>query len=401
MGTDKRALMLYVHIPFCIKKCRYCDFLSYGTDCRESGYRKAYIEALCAEIAGYGHAAENREITSVFIGGGTPSILSCNEFKKIADTLYDTFEISDKSEFTIECNPGTVTAEKLYTYKENGINRISFGLQSTDDKDLSILGRVHTYTDFEESYELARSTGFHNINIDLMSAIPGQDIERWKTNLERVISLEPEHISAYSLIIEEGTPFYDIYGENGEIPKNMPLLPDEDTERKMYYLTKEILHKAGYERYEISNYSKKGYECRHNCGYWKGTEYLGFGLGAASLFDGYRFSNLTDIKEYVNIPVLHNGKTGTDYKAFADKSTFHKLTARDRIEEFMFLGLRMTEGVSTGEFKARFGRNIADVYGDILLKHRRNGLLDVTDDNIKFTERGIDLSNMILSDFLL
>ena len=181
----------------------------------------------------------------------------------------------------------------------------------------------------------------------------------------------------------------------------MPLLPDEDTERKMYYLTKEILHKAGYERYEISNYSKKGYECRHNCGYWKGTEYLGFGLGAASLFDGYRFSNLTDIKEYVNIPVLHNGKTGTDYKAFADKSTFHKLTARDRIEEFMFLGLRMTEGVSTGEFKARFGRNIADVYGDILLKHRRNGLLDVTDDNIKFTERGIDLSNMILSDFLL
>lgn len=369
-------LELYVHIPFCVKKCDYCDFLS-GPAGKEQ--QKAYVQALLNEIKNL-PGDEDREVKSIFIGGGTPSLIEAEEIRSILKELNRTFRISPDAEITMEANPGTLTKEKLSVYKESGVNRLSLGLQSAKNAELQMLGRIHTYEEFLESYFLARDAGFSNINIDLISAIPSQTYESWIENLRTAAALDPEHISAYSLIVEEGTPFAE---------KELTL-PDEDTEYRMYEDTEAVLKEYGYMQYEISNYAKEGYACRHNIGYWKRTDYLGIGLGAASLDRGMRFSNTRDMKEYL---------AGSRVPESIRRETV-RLSERDKMEEFMFLGLRMTEGIRESEFLEQFGSPLHEIYGTVLEKYRIMGFLEHTGDRWYFTRPGIHVSNQILADFL-
>ena len=362
-----RPLELYIHIPFCVKKCKYCDFLSGPSTAAQ---RESYVKSLCQDIRSYMELAKAYRVISIFIGGGTPSTLTAEQIQQIFKAVRETFYVEEHAEITIEMNPGTVDREKLLGYKKCGINRLSIGLQSTRNQELHILGRIHTYEEFLETYHLARAEGFRNINIDLMSAIPGQSLEDWEESLRNVAELDPEHISAYSLIIEEGTPFYEKYGEG----RHAEELPDEETERKMYWRTKEILDSYGYERYEISNYAKPGYACRHNLGYWDRTEYLGIGTGAASLIDNSRF-------DYGEEP--------------------QKLSISEQMEETMFLGLRKMKGVSKKQFSETYGRTMESVYGDVLKDMEQKGLLTIENEFVKLTSRGIDVSNYVMSEFLL
>lgn len=377
--TRKKELMLYIHIPFCEKKCDYCDFLSAPA----SGEMKAnYVNKLIQEIKSHKNKKESYKVSSVFIGGGTPSSLPVNLMKDIMVAVKEVFDLSVLNEITIEVNPGTINRAKLEEYKEAGINRLSFGLQSTDNKELKSLGRIHTYETFLENYYLAREVGFHNINIDLMSGLPGQSVEEWLITLERIIVLKPEHISAYSLIIEEGTPFYNRYGLDYN---------NEETDRLIYSKTKEFLQINGYNRYEISNYAKDNYECRHNIGYWKGTEYLGLGLGSSSFLDGIRQKNEEDLNKYLNLD--------SDFKELIIEST--TLSKKEEMEEFMFLGLRLIKGVSKNNFFLKFNQPIEDIYNKELLKSEQENLLYIGKDSIYLTEKGIDLSNVVMSRFLL
>lgn len=378
MKNNRRIpLELYVHIPFCVRKCQYCDFLSGPSD---EETKDRYIEALLKEIRAAEHT-EDYEIVSVFIGGGTPSALKAEAIASIMRTLQEQFFFCEDAEVTIEANPGTVDLEKLTIYRNVGINRLSLGLQSTDAEELKLLGRIHSYEEFLKSYEWAREAGFSNINIDLMFAIPGQTGEAWRQHLYQVAELNPEHISAYSLIIEEGTPFAE---------QNLDL-PDEDTEYQMYEDTAEILERYGYRQYEISNYAKQGYMCRHNTGYWQRREYLGFGLGASSLYRGMRFSNTRRMQEYL--------------KESRNPDQIRKdvivLSRNERIEEFMFLGLRMTEGISEKKFEENFDVRLMDVYGDILQKYEETGFMEHIETKWRLTRKGIHVSNHILADFLL
>lgn len=388
-----RELGLYVHIPFCVKKCDYCDFLS-APATEET--KKNYIRALLSEIRSYRGKTNGYTVPTVFIGGGTPSAIPASDIEELMEEIRDTFLVdSDRLEATMEVNPGTVTREKLLAYQRAGINRLSFGLQSTDDGELKMLGRIHSYGEFRNNYELAREAGFHNINIDLMSSLPGQTVQTWENSLRTVTVLKPEHISAYSLIIEEGTPFYERYGEgalhHGE-------LPEEETDRLLYHRTKELLEESGYHRYEISNYARAGYECRHNSSYWIGTEYLGLGLGASSLFGGARFHNGNDIREYIR---LCGEEDKADRLPVNLREEYKRLTLKERMEEFMFLGLRMIRGVSREEFRRRFSRNIQDVYGEEIKQLLTDHLLKAEGDRLALTEYGIDISNYVLSFFLL
>lgn len=406
-NKGKKPLELYLHIPFCVKKCDYCDFLSgpFGAE-----NRKAYTEALLREIQTLPDDLD-REIVSVFTGGGTPSLLDAPDMERIMTALRDKFEFSENAEITIEANPGTLSSDKLEIYRASGINRLSLGLQSTDNRELQILGRIHTYEEFLESYELARTAGFDNINIDLMSAIPEQTCEKWIHNLRTAAELKPEHISAYSLIVEEGTPF----------AQRELKLPDEEQEYQMYEDTADILKSYGFEQYEISNYAKNGYECRHNLGYWKRTEYLGLGLGAASLtgedlwkhlcgerssgnFERecineeyrspeqaeYRFCNTRNMQEY-----LENSRNPRMLRR-----DIAVLSEKEQQEEFMFLGLRMTKGISVQEFRERFGKEIDEIYGKVLRKYEAMGFMEKSSGFWRFTRKGIHVSNHILSDFL-
>lgn len=378
MKNNRRIpLELYVHIPFCVRKCQYCDFLSGPSD---EETKDRYIEALLKEIRAAEHT-EDYEIVSVFIGGGTPSALKAEAIASIMSTLQEQFFFCEDAEVTIEANPGTVDLEKLTIYRNVGINRLSLGLQSTDAEDLKLLGRIHSYEEFLKSYEWAREAGFSNINIDLMFAIPGQTGEAWRQHLYQVAELNPEHISAYSLIIEEGTPFAE---------QNLDL-PDEDTEYQMYEDTAEILERYGYRQYEISNYAKQGYMCRHNAGYWQRREYLGFGLGASSLYRGMRFSNTRRMQEYL--------KESRNPDQIRKDVTV--LSRNERIEEFMFLGLRMTEGISEKKFEENFDVRLMDVYGDILQKYEETGFMEHIETKWRLTRKGIHVSNHILADFLL
>ena len=378
MKNNRRIpLELYVHIPFCVRKCQYCDFLSGPSD---EETKDRYIEALLKEIRAAEHT-EDYEIVSVFIGGGTPSALKAEAIASILRTLQEQFFFCEDAEVTIEANPGTVDLEKLTIYRNVGINRLSLGLQSTDAEELKLLGRIHSYEEFLKSYEWAREAGFSNINIDLMFAIPGQTGEAWRQHLYQVAELNPEHISAYSLIIEEGTPFAE---------QNLDL-PDEDTEYQMYEDTAEILERYGYRQYEISNYAKQGYMCRHNAGYWQRREYLGFGLGASSLYRGMRFSNTRRMQEYL--------KESRNSDQIRKDVTV--LSRNERIEEFMFLGLRMTEGISEKKFEENFDVRLMDVYGDILQKYEETGFMEHIETKWRLTRKGIHVSNHILADFLL
>lgn len=383
-----KKLAIYIHIPFCVRKCLYCDFLSAPAS---DETREQYVQALCREIREERKSYVNYKIETIFLGGGTPSLLSGEQLDRILGTVFDAYQVADDCEISMEVNPGTVTKEKLKAYKRAGVNRLSIGMQSAVEEELQSLGRIHSSEDAFDTYDLAVKTGFNNINIDLMSAIPGQTIESWKESLKRILDLEPApaHVSAYSLIIEEGTPFFE----------NTPTLPDEDTEREMYKITNDILSEAGYLRYEISNYAKPGFACRHNCTYWERGSYVGFGIGAASLVDQIRFSNTRNLKDYLG-KYLKNATV-------AIKENRQELSVEEQMEEFMFLGLRMMRGVSAGKFSDLFGRTIDQVYPGIVEKYCRQGLLQKIPEQgsgearIALTERGIDVSNVIMADFLL
>lgn len=393
----KKELELYLHIPFCVKKCAYCDFLSSSAD---ESVRQEYVDTLIMEIRGYQETYyDNYEITTIFIGGGTPSILSGEQILKIFQALHKSFRITEEVEITIEANPGTVTREKLLCWKQAGINRLSIGLQSVNDEELRMLGRIHTYQDFQDTYRMAREYGFQNVNIDLISAIPGQTIESWKKTLTAITELNPEHISAYSLIIEEGTPFYAQYGKDFDGTSEnrsqnqtgpFPSLPDEETERGIYEMTVDYLTQSGYQRYEISNYAKKGFSCRHNRGYWERKDYLGIGLGASSLINHIRYHNTQVYKTYIK-----NVKEKADIR-----EDIETLTLSEEIEEYMFLGLRETKGISIKRFESLFGKSIFEIYGRQLKKLSEGHLLQISKDSISLTKRGIDISNAVFTEFM-
>ena len=401
------GLEIYIHIPFCVKKCDYCDFLSAPADLET---KEKYVEALINEIKLNKNKMSEYVVDTVFIGGGTPSLLEENQISKIMSVLRDNCNMSENPEITIEFNPGTITESKLLEYKKSGINRISFGLQSANDEELKSIGRIHNYAGFLESYNLARKCGFDNINVDLMSALPGQTLKSYEETLNKVVRLEPEHISAYSLIVEENTLMYDRV-KKAQI-KGINILPDEESERKMYYLTNNILRSNGYRKYEISNYSKPGKECKHNIGYWQRKEYLGFGIGAASLYKENRYNNISDINKYIE--VLTNNIKENSINNVGNSSevenqvnilnsivkNLQQLTERDRMEEFMFLGLRMMEGVSMEKFEQYFGKTYMEVYGKVQKRMEDKRFLINDNGYVKLTEFGIDLSNYVMSEFL-
>ena len=409
------AAGIYIHIPFCVRKCLYCDFVS-GIGSMETMQR--YQNALLNEIES---TVINETVDSVFFGGGTPSVYPVEYIEEIMSLLYKKFNIvkniSDKTytgrdymnnngitnnpcEITIECNPGTLDMDKLYRYRKSGINRLSMGLQSSDNDELKTLGRIHTYEEFEQSFIMARKTGFTNINIDIMSAIPNQSLASYKSTLEKLVRLNPEHISAYSLIIEEGTVFYSKYSEGKECDSD---LPDEDTDREMYHFTKNFLSKNGYGRYEISNYAKKEMECKHNLKYWSRDNYYGFGISAASLVDNVRYTNISDIDKYMNI--MENASSNEGVVSHEIKThireTQEKIDIYGQMEEFMFLGLRKIKGINIKEFKNVFGREIHSVYGNVLDKMCENELMEYTGEYYRLSDKGIDVSNVVLAEFLL
>lgn len=374
------GMELYLHMPFCVRKCAYCDFLSFPSGAET---QRMYAKRLMEDIDVMGKRYGEIPVETIFIGGGTPSVPDSGLIVEIMEHVRHAFHVADGAEISMEANPGTVTREKLTDYRKAGINRLSFGLQSANDRELKLLGRIHTWAEFLESFTLARECGFANLNIDLMSALPGQTCESWKETLSRVTDLDPEHISAYSLIIEEGTPFGERYGSE----EGRKLLPDEDSEREMYHETKRFLKDCGYERYEISNYAKPGRECRHNIGYWTGVPYLGLGLGASSYLDGCRFAVNPDMRQYLE------EKPGM----FAD---IEKLTKKDMEEEFFYVGLRMTAGVSLSEFERRFGISAKEVYPGLMETFVKEKAARFEGDRFVLTDYGLDVSNYIMAQFL-
>lgn len=374
------GMELYLHMPFCVRKCAYCDFLSFPSGAKT---QRMYAKRLMEDIGVMGKRYGEIPVETIFIGGGTPSVPDSGLIVEIMEHVRHAFHVADGAEISMEVNPGTVTREKLTDYRKAGINRLSFGLQSANDRELKLLGRIHTWAEFLESFTLARECGFANLNIDLMSALPGQTCESWKETLSRVTDLDPEHISAYSLIIEEGTPFGERYGSE----EGRKLLPDEDSEREMYHETKQFLKDCGYERYEISNYAKPGRECRHNIGYWTGVPYLGLGLGASSYLDGCRFTVNPDMKQYLE------EKPGM----FTD---IEKLTKKDMEEEFFYVGLRMTAGVSLSEFERRFGISAKEIYPGLMETFVKEKAARFEGDRFVLTDYGLDVSNYIMAQFL-
>lgn len=382
----KKELELYIHIPFCVRKCAYCDFLSGPADDKTI---ESYVGKLIEEIQAHGSSRLFGEmyVVTIFFGGGTPSVLSGSQIERIMETVKANFDIAEDAEISMEANPGTVTEEKLDAYREAGINRISFGLQSANNEELKVLGRIHTYEEFLESYELARECGFDNVNVDLISAIPGQTVESWESTVRKVLALEPEHISAYSLIVEEGTPFYKKYGEGTE---GETLLPSEEDEREMYYRTEVLLREAGYHRYEISNYAKSGRECRHNLGYWERKNYLGIGIGASSLIDNVRYKNTECLYDYLQWSCELS-------EIQKDREMLSKV---EQMEEFIFLGLRKMAGISLKEFEDTFGKTVEECYGKNISRMIEKELLVMNEEVLKLTRAGIDISNYVFTELL-
>ena len=350
-----------------------------------------YIDALIKELGNYSGLLKTVSgFDTVFIGGGTPSVLNCRQTEKLLLAVAD--RTGERAEFTIECNPGTIEKDKLKLFRDFGVNRLSLGLQSADGAELKTLGRIYSYEDFLRSFEYAREAGFTNINADLMSGLPGQDLMSFENTIRKVAGLKPEHISAYSLIIEPGTAFFDMYGENGT---KKDMLPSEDDERDMYHLTGTLLKEYGYRRYEISNYSLPGYECRHNLGYWKGEEYLGIGIGAASYINNARYKNTGSIEKYM--ACIESGDFGQLEKIREEAEV---IEGDERIKEYIVLRLRLTEGIDLKDFENRFGFTIEKRYGRVIEKNIKFGLLEYGEGFLYPTEKGMDLSNTVMVDFL-
>ena len=420
MTTDLTKSELYIHIPFCVKKCLYCDFLSFPAD---EKMKERYIEALCDELMYIGCERAEKPLRSVFIGGGTPSVLPAEQIVRVMETVKERFSLEEDAEVTIECNPGTLDEGKLKAYKECGINRLSLGLQSSHENELKSLGRIHTYEDFVSCIRMAEDAGFDNINVDLMSGLPGQTASSFEETLRKVCTLSDsiKHISAYSLIVEEETPFGQMF-EDGQLN-----LPDEDEDREMYHMTSRILEEYGFARYEISNYARPGFECRHNIGYWTGEEYIGVGLGAASYIsdrnyqllyknmpqkeimvsgtDMLRLKNTEDIGKFIGYysdkKNSDNCKDAGENSGIGIAAVEERLDLNSQMSEFCILGLRMCKGISKSEFAKRFGKDIYDRFGEVIRKHILSGLLEEDDDRIRCTPKGLDLNNSVLCDLLL
>lgn len=372
-----KELSIYIHIPFCVRKCLYCDFLSFPAEIGN------YVNLLCREISSFAPDYQEYQVKSVFFGGGTPSLLPAKDINHIMGTVREHYRIAPDAEITMEMNPGTVDSDKLKQYITAGVNRSSIGLQSADDEELLRIGRIHDYQTFLTTYGLARDAGFGNINIDIMAALPGQSVASYERTLRAVTSLAPEHISAYSLILEEGTPLYERQSEYS--------FPTEEEDREMYSLTKDYLFSCGYHRYEISNYAREGYECRHNKVYWQRGDYVGFGLGASSMVQNVRWKNPEDRKTYE--AYIHNPGD----VCMPDRQV---LTKKEQMEEYMFLGLRMMCGVDCQGFARAFGRRIEEMYGEIPNHLCRQGLLVQEGNRIRLTDLGIDVSNHVLAQFI-
>ena len=371
-----KGFEIYIHIPFCARKCDYCDFVSFVCD---KSLQHQYVDCMIEQLINKAEFAKDSIADSVFIGGGTPSVIAPKEIDRIMNTIYKHYNVSDKPEITMEMNPNSITAEKLAIYKAGGINRVSMGLQSANDSELKVLSRLHSYDEFLVAFERVREAGFANVNVDLMSAVPTQTVASYENSLRKVASLGPEHISAYSLIIEENTPFFARYKDNTG-------LPTEEDDRQMYHDTEKILSEFGMKRYEISNYSLPGYECRHNVGYWTRKPYLGFGIAAASLWDETRYKVHDDIKRYIN-------------KDFSEEK--ETLTDADIISEYMFLGLRLVDGILVQDFWDKFKKSIDDIFPGVVAKLTKEGLMAASNGRIFLTEKGLDLANYCMSEFIL
>lgn len=397
-SAGKRDIGLYVHIPFCARKCGYCDFLSFSAD--ESTKRR-YVSALKNEIRMAGRKMAGQKVVSVYIGGGTPTYLSAGELSGILETVFCAFSVAEDAEITSEANPGTLAADKLACMRRAGINRLSIGLQAVDNRQLRLLGRIHTYETFLENYEAARRVGFDNINVDLISGIPGQDAGQWEDTLRQVARLSPEHISAYTLILEEETPFYDMYVSGKTAHRILAPLPDEDEQAGMYELTSPILSAWGYERYEVSNYARPGMACRHNMGYWRRTPYIGVGLGAASLMDAHRFRQTSDmetyLKKYGQTDCFDDGSAASIWEQYEDVES---LGRTEQMKETMLLGLRMTSGVGRKSFRDTFLIDPAEAFSDVISRMSSLGLLEVTGEAIRLTQRGMEVGNHVFMEFI-
>lgn len=368
-------LGIYVHIPFCRQKCLYCDFNSYA---KKERWMDPYCCALKKEIKGF---AADQTVDTVYFGGGTPTCIGAERLTELLHTVREHFSLTKQCEITAECNPGTIDFEGLKTLYDAGFNRLSLGLQSTDDAMLKRLGRIHCYTDFTQCYRQAREAGFQNISIDLMYGLPNQSMDLWKKTLEEAVLHNPEHLSCYALKVEEGTPF-----------DSLPLqLPDDDTVRMMYDICVDFLNSAGYKRYEISNFAKPERESRHNLKYWQCDDFIGFGAGACSCIAARRFHNVSSIETYCEI---------IENKGSAAEGTAETLSLSDQMSEFCFLGLRTSKGICADEFYQRFHRRIEDVYGDVLSKNLKRGTMVYQNHRYRIPDSWIYVSNTILSDFV-
>lgn len=378
-------LGLYIHIPFCVSKCKYCDFNSYKID---KIAKDTYIEDLKIEMKMYKKELEENniqeEITSIFLGGGTPSILNSEELRIIFENIYRNFNIKKDAEISIECNPGTLTKEKLQTMKDIGINRISIGVQAVQNNHLKSIGRIHTYEEFEKNYIQAVEVGFKNINVDLMYCLPNQNIGDWKETLEKITALNPSHISAYSLILEEGTELYNMYER-----KEFEVI-DEDTDIELYNYTIKYLKSKGYNQYEISNYAKNNKECEHNILYWKCSPYIGLGPGASGYINNTRYNNVESLSDY-HEKIIRNSKPIENED---------NLDIKNQIEEKIFMGLRMNEGIKYEDFKKQFNIDFKDEYKKQMLLLGERKLIEKNEKGIKLTQKGREISNSVFIEFL-
>ena len=372
-----KPLSIYIHIPFCKQKCFYCDFLSL---IEKENYFLDYKNTLLNEIKEFAIKNKNvYEIKTIFIGGGTPSVLPIGYIGEIMETIFSNFTVLKDAEISIEVNPGTLSYELIKHFKESKINRISIGVQSLDNNILKEIGRIHTAEQFYENYKNIRKAGFENVNVDLMFSLPNQTLEIFEDTIYKILDLEPEHISCYSLILEEDTKFYNMYKKGLFKPVK------DELDREFYYKAIELFEKNNYKLYEISNFSKPNKECKHNIVYWERDEYIGFGIGASSLLNNTRFSNTRNITDYINLK---------------NEKEIEILKERDMYSEFVFLGLRMMKGISKEKFKKQFGIDIRNIYSEELEKFLKNGLLLEKDDFIYLSKKGIDLSNIVFSEFI-
>ncbi|MBE6036935.1 MAG: oxygen-independent coproporphyrinogen III oxidase [Clostridiales bacterium] len=376
-----KSLGIYVHVPFCKQKCNYCDFLSLTTTDRpkREQYRDAMVKELEAYAKTYGKGSDY-VVDTIHVGGGTPSVWEAYYLWRIVLGIKDKFNVADDVEITAEVNPGTIDVDKMSVWGVFGVNRMSIGAQSMDNDLLKTLGRIHTAEEFVNTYETARRYFYKNINVDLIFGIPGQTLEQWEDTLKKVIALDPNHVSFYSLQLEEGTPFYKMVKEGKLVPTA------DELDRDMYHLAVKMLTEAGYNHYEISNAAKPGFESKHNLKYWSMEEYLGLGLGAHSYLEGKRFSNTTDLEDYI----ANGGGVVWTYEN----------TEADNISEYLFTGLRKVAGISLSDFEARFGKKLTDVYGKEVEKHIAGGLLVQEGDMLHLTAKGLDVANTVLCDFV-